>query len=183
MNKTIIFISGWQVPKFIAKSQLVWNESFWPDYNKIWVSSKTPISNKMVERELDRLEYLINLFPGATLAGHSLGGWWASNLALRPNLIIKKLVLWTPLGDTEPFPIFKAGDHFHPAYLQSHSSNYGPAKVLVFHAKKDRIVPPRSHALNLAKHFNAQTYQLNGGHFYQNNHQAGLQYMKDWIEI
>jgi len=183
MKKTIIFISGWQVPDFIARSPLVWNETFWSDYNCIWISSKSPTSYSMISQELNRLEYLLNICPDAILAGHSLGGWWASNLALRTYTPISKLVLWTPLADTQPFPIFKAGDEHHPTYLPNNNNNYGPHKVLVFHAQKDRIVPPRSHALSLAKHFNAQTYQLNGGHFYQSNHQKGLQYMKDWIEL
>jgi hypothetical protein len=45
------------------------------------------------------------------------------------------------------------------------------------------IVPPNEHALNLARHFNAMEYKLSGGHFFQSNHRAALEYMKEWVEL
>lgn len=182
MQKTIIFINGWQVPKAIAKSKLVWDEEFWPDYRRIWLSSKTPTSDRMVKAELDRLQNLLKMYPDATLAGHSLGGWWASNLALRPGVKIEKMVLLTPLGNANYYPIFNVTPRYHPTN-QTTTSNYGPHRVLVYHAKDDLIVPPGAHANLLIRHFGAMDYQLKGGHFYQSNHEEALHYMKDWIEI
>lgn len=182
MNKTIIFISGWAVPKIIAKSKLVWDESHWSDYRCLWISSKTPTSDRMVERELDRLQRLVELFPGATLAGQSLGAWWSANLALRPEVLIKKLVLWTPLCDAGEFPIFNVTPRYHPPN-QELLDNKGPHRVLSMIAKDDWIVHPREHGITLAQHFRSTPYTLDGGHFYQSNHKAGLQYMKDWIEL
>jgi len=181
MKKTIIFISGWAVHPLIAKSKWVWDKSFWSDYNCIWLSSKTPTSDGMVKRELDRLQNLIRAYPEATVAGHSLGGWWASNLALRPKVIIRKTVLWTPLGDTGYYPIFNVTPRYHPPH-QPVTSNSGPHRVLVLSAKDDLIVPPNGHANELASHFLAMPYRLNGGHFYQSNHRAALEYMREWIE-
>lgn len=181
MNKTIIFLSGWMVPKFVSKSKLVWDESFWSDYRCLWISSKTPTSDGMVKRELDRLQHLLELFPGAAIAGQSLGGWWAANLALRPKLNIKKMVLWTPLGNAGAYPIFNVTPRYHPPN-QLTNANYGPGRVLIFEAKHDLIVPPQHHAINLVQHFGGLRYTLNGGHFYQSNHRQALEYMKDWIE-
>jgi pimeloyl-ACP methyl ester carboxylesterase len=181
MNKTIIFINGWQVPKFIAKSKLVWDKDFWSDYHCIWLSSKTPTSDGMVQRELDKLQDLLSKYPEAAVAGQSLGGWWASNLAVRPEVHINKLVLWTPLGNTRDYPIFNVTPRFHPPH-QGLAHNSGPHRVLVLYGKDDLIVPPNDHAHQLTKHFSATDYRLNGGHFYQSNHRAALEYMKDWIE-
>lgn len=181
MSKTIIFISGWAVPKFIAKSKWVWDKDFWADYKCIWLSSKTPTSDGMVQKELNKLQNLLNLYPDATLAGQSLGGWWASNLALRSEVKIKKLVLWTPLGNAGDYLIFNVTPRFHPPH-QELVSNSGPNRVLVLYGKDDLIVPPDAHAHHLSRHFRAMDYKLNGGHLYQSNHRAALQYMKDWIE-
>lgn len=182
MSKTIIFINGWAVPKFIAKSAWIWDESFWSGYRRLWISSKTPTSDGMVQKELDRLQHLLSLFPGATLAGHSLGGWWASNLALRPGIQIRKLVLWTPLGNAGYYPIFNVTPRFHPPH-QELIHNSGPHRVLVLYGKDDLIVPPNEHALHLARHFRAMEYKLSGGHFFQSNHRAALEYMKEWVEL
>jgi hypothetical protein len=140
-----------------------------------------PTSDKMVEKELDRLQNLVELFPGATV-GHSLGAWWGANLALRPEVTINKLVLWTPLCDTEYYPIFNVTQRYNPT-IQEGTGNTGPAKVLALIAKDDLIVPPYGHGWRLIQHFKGTGYTLNGGHFYQNNHKAALQYMKYWIEI
>jgi pimeloyl-ACP methyl ester carboxylesterase len=182
MNKTIIFISGWQVPKFIAKTKWVWDAEFWSDYKCIWISSKTPTSDGMVRRELDRLQSLLRRFPEAAVAGQSLGGWWASNLALRPDVKIRKMVLWTPLGNAEEYPIFNVTPRYHPLN-QPLTNTYGPHRVLVYSAKDDLIVPPASHGNRLVQHFSAIGYPLKGGHLYQSNHQEALEYMKDWIEV
>lgn len=136
----------------------------------------------MVQKELNRLEGLLRLFPGAAVAGQSLGGWWAANLALRPEVKIRKMVLWTPLGNAEEYPIFNVTQRYHPIH-QPITNTYGPHRVLVCAAKDDLIVPPGPHGLRLATHFNAMPYQLDGGHFYQSNHRAALNYMKEWIEV
>lgn len=114
MSKTIIFLSGFCVPQFVSQSKFVWNKPFWSDYQCIWFSSKTPTSDHMVEQELDRLEELMKQHPGAILAGHSLGGWWAANLALRNQFLINKMVLWTPLCDTMEYPIFNVTPRYNP---------------------------------------------------------------------
>jgi pimeloyl-ACP methyl ester carboxylesterase len=136
----------------------------------------------MVQKELDKLEHLLKLYPNATIAGHSLGGWWASNLALRPEVQIKKMVLWTPLGNAEDYPIFNVSPRYHPPN-QPITNTHGPHRVLVYSAKDDLIVPPPRHGWRLISHFNAMNYVLQGGHLYQSNHRAALEYMKDWIEV
>lgn len=176
-------MSGFAVPKFVAKSRFLWNEPMWPDYNKIWLSSKTPTSDMMVEKELDRLEYILGLYPNATLAGQSLGGWWLANLALRPNIAINKLVLWTPLCDCRDYPIFNVTERYNPAKQIPNGINYGFRRVLVLGAKNDLIVPSAKHSWKLSDLFGSITYYLNGGHFYQNNHQSALTYMKEWINL
>lgn len=182
MRKTIIFINGWAVPQLIGQSAWVWDREFWSDYKCVWLSSKTPMSDRMVTQELDRLERLLISYPGAVVAGHSLGGWWAANLALRPGVRIGKLVLWTPLGNANYYPIFNVTPRYHPSN-QLTTTNYGPHRVLVYSAKNDLIVPPGAHANLLTRHFGAMDYQLEGDHFFQRNHKEALYYMKDWIEI
>lgn len=155
----------------------------WREYRCLWLDSKTPINDWMVEKELDRLQFLLKIFPDAVVAGHSLGAWWAANLALRPEVIIKKLVLWTPLGDTSAYPIFNVSRRYHPPLQKVNPFNHGPHRVLIGSAKHDLIVPPDEHSAQLLKQFDAMPYHLNGGHIYQTNHKAGLKFMKDWIEI
>lgn len=182
MNKTIIFISGWKVPQWIAKSKLVWDNSMWHDYRILYLDSKTPTSNQMISKELDSLQDIMEANPSAALVGQSLGGWWAANLALRFSVNIRKLVFWTPVCNASVFPIFKAGSFYNPLNRQQ-THNSGPHRVLTCSAHRDLIVPPDAHGYELAKHFNSMTYNLNGGHILQSNHKAALQYMKDWIEL
>lgn len=170
------------VPKFLSKSQLVWNDKMWADYRRIYISSKTPISDSMVAKELDRLESIMQANPEAALVGHSLGGWWAANLATRFKLNIRKLVFWTPLADTTPYPIFNTTDQFCPT-RKLPRLNKGSHKVYSFLSADDLIVPSPFHGQRLQKHFDSGTYLLEGGHFYQKNHQAALNFMKDWIEV
>jgi predicted alpha/beta hydrolase family esterase len=179
--KTIIFISGWLIPHHIAKGKLLWNEPMWKDYHTIFLKAKTPYSDVMVASNLDRLESLLHRHPNAILAGHSLGGWWLSNLIIRPTVKINKLVLWTPLSNTQGYP-FNASSNYCPTNHLPNSQNVGSHKVLVFSAVNDLIVSSR-HSISLAHHFKAMTYQLDGGHFYQKNHQQALNYMADWMEL
>jgi pimeloyl-ACP methyl ester carboxylesterase len=181
MNKTIIFISGFGVPQVVAQSRFLWDKPFWSDYKCIWQSSRTPTSDGMVERELNRLQRLLGRYPDATLAGHSLGGWWAANLALRSNVTINKMVLWTPLCNAGVYPIFKVSARYHPL-TQEIAGNFGRNHVLTFVAKDDVIVPPYSHGTKLSAHFLSGFFKLDGGHFYQANHKLALYYMKHWIE-
>lgn len=181
--KTIIFISGFMVPKLLAKSKFVWEDSMWKDYRRIHIPSKTPLSDTMVDRELDRLCHLVNMFPNAIVAGHSLGAWWAANLACHPQSKIKKLVFWTPLSDTVAYPIFNVTNRHYPVYKSPNAHNVGPHKTLTFEAVNDFIVPPKDHSFQLNNHFKGTLYRLKGGHFFQSNHKAGLLFMKDWVEL
>lgn len=181
MKPTIIFISGWSIPNFIAKTKLIWDEKLWKNYNCIWVESIRPKGDLMIEQELRYLASLVKENPGCIVVGQSLGAWWASNLALQANLLIKKLVLWTPVCDVSAYPIFKASRKFHPAY-QKVKFNHGPHRVLTISADRDLLVPADAHGNELSKLFLSMNYDLKGGHFIQSNHSAALQYMKDWIE-
>jgi pimeloyl-ACP methyl ester carboxylesterase len=183
MARTIIFISGFAVPKWLAKTRFVWENSLWEGYRKIYLPSRTPLSDGMVERELDNLCSLVNQYPNVTLAGQSLGAWWAANLACHPQSKIKKLVLWTPLGDANAYPIFNVTARHHPPFKIPNKHNVGPHKTAVFCAKDDLIVPPREHAADLITQFQPTVYRLDGGHLLQSNHKAGLIFMKDWIEL
>lgn len=181
MNKTVIFISGWAVPNWLAKSKFVWDESLWSRYHCIWIESQSPTSDSMVHHELNRLEYLIDTHPGCAVVGQSLGGWWAANLALRPHVALKKVALWTPLCDASAYPIFKVSRKYHPTKQRPYW-NQGPHRVLTLTAKRDLIVPSDAHGYELSKHFMSMNYDLDGGHIFQRNHKTALNYMKDWIE-
>lgn len=181
MNKTIIFISGWQVPNILARTKYVWDEELWSDYNACYFMSKTPTSDKMIAEHLDILENIVHNNPGCAVVGQSLGAWWAANLALRPTVTIKKLALWTPVCDASAYPVFKASRKFHPPY-QKLTNTKGPHRVLTLVAKNDLIVPPDAHGNELRDHFNSMNYELKGGHFFQRNHKAALLFLKDWIE-
>lgn len=174
-------MSGFMVPKWLAKSQFVWNDSFWRDYRRVYISSRTPTSDMMAEKEIQRLLNIVSLFPEATIAGQSLGAWWAANLACRPQCKIKRMVFWTPLGDTTEYPIFNVSQRYHP--INQTPKVYGPHRILVYAGKEDFIVPPKDHAETLCEHFSGTPYLLHGGHFFQTNHQEGLKYMKTWMEL
>ena len=176
-------MAGFCVPIFVAKSKWLFNEPMWEGYQTIWLPSPIPRSDIMVEKELDRLERLLGRYPEATLVGHSLGGWWASNIALRPQIQLHKLVLWTPLCHEQDYPIFNVTPRYHPCNQPAPDHAIGPDRVLVLGAKDDLIVPAMSHAHKLVIHFAGQAYHLLGGHFYQRNHQSALNYMKNWIEL
>lgn len=183
MKRTIIFISGFMIPKFLAKSKFVWDDSLWKDYNRVYITSRIPLSDYMVREELINLSQLIGSYDNVTVAGQSLGAWWAANLACRPESKIKKLVMWTPLGDANAYPIFNVSRLYHPPYLVPNKNSVGPHRSIVFGGNNDFIVPPQHHCLDLIKFFDASSYSLSGGHFFQSNHKAGLNFMKDWIEI
>jgi hypothetical protein len=180
--KSIIFISGFGVPEFVARSKFLWDEPFWSDYTCFWLGSRTPTSDRMVEKELDRLERILSRYPDSTVAGQSLGAWWAANLALRSTVDIKKLVFWTGLCNHNEYPIFNATPRYNPVYQESTNQNFGVHRVLNVYAKDDLIVPPQSHAFQLNKQFCPMPYQLEGGHLLQRNHKEALSFMKDWIE-
>ena len=171
------------VPKWLAKSKFVWNDSFWKDYQRIYLFSKIPTSDYMVEKELDELCSFVNLFPNVTLAGQSLGAWWGANLACHPESKISKLVLWTPLGHAHDYPIFNVTFQHHPINKTPNSHNIGPHRTMVAYAQDDLIVPHERHAWGLMRQFSSTDYVLNGGHLLQSNHQAGLSFMKEWIEL
>jgi predicted alpha/beta hydrolase family esterase len=182
--KTIVFLSGFSIPKLLAKSSLFFDETMWKGYHTVFYSSKTPISNEIVEKELDNLYDLISSFSQSIVVGHSLGAWWAAHLANRHGNKITKLILWTPLCDTTVYSsLFTVdGAKYNPTNNKN-VHNYGPHKTSVVYADNDLIVPYNMHAKPLISHFNANSYILNGGHAYQTNHSLGLEYIKDWIEI
>ena len=183
MQRTIIFLSGFTIPTWLAKTKYIWDDSLWKDYQKIYISSKTPISDGMVDRELDSLCELVNRFPNVTLAGMSLGAWWAANLASHPESKIKKMVLWTPLGDANAYSIFNVTRRHHPTNKIPNKHNVGPHRSALFLAKYDWIVPAHDHTPDLITKFDPTIYKLDGGHVYQPNHKPGLLFMKDWIEL
>lgn len=183
MKKTIVFLHGIFIPNWLGGSKFVWDKSQWEDYNCIWLESKVPYSDMMVERELDRLQRLMEKHPGAVIAGHSLGAWWAANLACRHNCDLAGTVLWTPLINHELYPIFNATARYHPCKQAPNPKNTGAHKMLVFYGENDLIVPHKEHSYHSINHFKATPYALQGGHFWQTNHTVALQYMKDWIEV
>lgn len=182
-KRTIIFLSGFMVPKWLSKSDLVWSHSRWPNYRKIYISSKIPTTDSMVEGELRRLAYFTRLFPNVVVAGQSLGGWWAANLACEPTAQMKKVIFWTPLVDANSYPIFPVSRKHHPLNKLPNSKFVGPHKSLVLYGNKDKIVPHQDHSNKLISHFDSVSYKLEGGHYLQSNHYEAISYMRDWIEI
>lgn len=180
--RTIIFLNGLGVLPPVSKTRWIWNDSFWSGYNKIYLTSKLPTSDYLVQKEVDRLSKFTQQFDKPIVAGQSLGAWWAAHIACNPNSNIAKMVLWTPMGDHRPYPIFPASAQAHPLSQTANPNNTGFDKTIIFAAQYDWVVPVRTHANLLADHFDAKVYRLNGDHFYQTNHKAGLVYMKDWIE-
>lgn len=181
--KTIVFLSGFSIPTYISKSKLFFDDSMWEGYHRVFYSSKTPSSDTMVEKELNNLNSLVNSFSYPIVIGHSLGAWWATNLACNNSSNIKKLVLWTPLCDVNMYPIFNASRKYHPINRVANKHNTGLHNTLVCYANNDLIVPHIAHAQPLISQFNASSYELNGGHAYQIDHKSGLSFVKDWIEL
>lgn len=181
--KTIVFLSGFALPKFISKSSWFFEDSFWKDYRRIFYKSKTPTSDKMVVQELENLKQLVNSYSDTIVVGHSLGAWWAANLACLPQSKIKKLALWTPLGVASDYPIFKISQKSELFDKTPNIHNVGPDKTLVIYAKNDLIVPYKRHAIPLSKKFQAMSLSLDGGHAWQLDHKKGLILLKNWIEL
>jgi len=179
--KTIVFLSGFAVPKILAKSKFVWDDKIWEDYNRVYYTSKTPTSDRMVEEELDNLAKLASKYPGAYFAGHSLGAWWLANLASMPNVDISKIVFMTPLVNMNNFPIFNVTESFNP--LLRDKRIWGFDKVCVLLAHRDIIVNPDFHGNFLVNYLQANPYIMYGGHFYQSNHKAALEFVKVWLEL
>lgn len=180
---TIIFLSGFIVPKFVSKSNWFFEEGFWKGHRTVFYGSKTPTSDSMVEREMYNLMDLINNHPGAHVIGHSLGCWWAANLACHPQTKMNKMVLWTPLGIAGVFPMFRVSAKYEPFYGTPNRNNCGPDKTLVVYAKNDLIVPWKAHAHPLIGQFNAEELSLNGGHLWQSDHKEKLILTKNWLEL
>ncbi len=182
MKPTIIFLNGFAVPISLSKTKLVWNDTLWKGYNRIYYSSTVPTSDFLVEQELNKLSKLINQYEDPIIAGHSLGAWWAANLICCNQSKIKKTVMWTPLGNTRAYPIFNVSGRFHPPLLTPNYNNYGNHKNLLFYGTRDLIVPAHLHISGLIKALNPTLFALHGGHFLQSNHKEGLLFMKQWIE-
>ncbi len=181
MKKTIIFLSGFLVPEFISKSPLCFDKSYWSEYETIFYKSKSPITDGTVSKELKNLTELVNSFHEPYVIGHSLGGWWAANLACSYQAKIKKTVLWTPLGMASAFPIFQISKQSEPFYKIPNETNVGPDKTLLVYANNDLIVPATAHALPFFDKFDSYQFELDGGHLFQNNHQETLYKMKKWL--
>lgn len=183
MSKTVIFLSGFAVPNWLSKTKFVWNDPFWKEYKRVYVESKTPRSDNMVDRELDYLCDLVNSCDNPVVIGQSLGGWWGANLACHPKIKMEKLVLWTPVCHAGYYPIFNVTDRHHPMFKRTNPKMFGPHRVLVTYAHDDWLVPPEQHAVSLIHKFNATACRLEGGHWFQANHQFGLSFVKEWIEL
>jgi len=179
--KTIVFLSGFSMPAFVSKSSWFFEEPFWEEYNAIFYKSRTPTSDRMVLNEMDNLIELMAPYPDVCVVGHSLGGWWAANLACHPDSKMDKVALWTPLGTAGEFPIFPVSWKSEPGNKTPNAHNMGPDKVFLAYAKDDLIVPCESHALPFIEQFKTSTYALDGGHIWQTNHKEGLQVLKNWI--
>jgi hypothetical protein len=180
---TIIFLSGLGVPKILAKSSLVWNDSIWQNHRRIYFTSRIPTSDQMVRFNLKKLTSFINIFPDPIVIGQSLGAWWAANLACEPTCKMKKMVLCIPLCDTKSYPIFNVSALYHPKNRFANKSIMGKHKTLVASAVNDWIVPAEVHAKPLEIHFDALSYKMKGGHLLQRDHKAGLNFIKNWVEL
>ena len=164
MTETIIFINGYGVPLFAGKYKLLWNDPMWSDYNCIYNKSVTPTSDDVIEKELCRLEKLIDSFKHPIVAGHSLGAWWTANLVLRQNVRIEKAVYFTPLADTTKYPnIFSAPDKYCPLYSRFPPECCGPKKNLVLYADKD-LIATIDQAKNLSIKLEIESFVLYGYH-------------------
>lgn len=181
MSKNIVFISGWGVPRLIAKSRFGWNDELWTDYSRIYLPSVAPKSDVMVRQHLGYLENLINSLNNPIVMGQSLGGWWAANLACQPNIKMDKVVLYTPFSDLHEYAFFNASPLYYPYNREAKVK--GPHRVLICHAREDIFAGERIHTYRLMNTFNAVDYQLDGGHFKQKNRIPCLEFIKDWMEI
>ena len=180
-NHNIVFISGLSIPKVLAKTKFVWNDKLWSDYNRTYIGNYFPTSDADAYRYLEELKELINSLSNPIVIGQSLGAWWTANLACTPNCNIKKIILMTPLANAKEVPFFNTTVLLYPMNRKPLVS--GPHKVLVCQGKYDLITPPIYNGEKLIKHFNAVSYSLNGGHLYQSDHTAALNFMQDWIDI
>lgn len=178
---TVLFLSGFGAPEFASKSQFFFDEKSWKT-KTLFYKSKTPTSSTMVEFELKNLADLVAQ-DDTHVIGHSLGAWWAANLACRHYSRINKMVLWTPLGLAGVFPFFKAAWHQEPFNGTPNLHNVGLDKTLVVYAKNDLIVPYVAHSLPLIDKFKAESLSLNGGHLYQTDHTKGLFAMRQWLGV
>lgn len=181
MSKNILFISGWGVPKLLAKSRFGWDDSMWSDYNRIYLPTVTPKSDAMVREHLATLENVINSYDNPIVMGSGLGGWWLANLACQPNVRMKKIVLFNILTDLSGYAIFNASPVFYPYNRMPYLT--GPHKVLICHANEDVWAGYPNNIYKLVEKFNGIEYKLTGGHFIQQNHKPCLNFIKDWLEI
>lgn len=180
--RTIIFLNGIGCPITLGKSPFVWHDAKWEGYNRIYQYSLVPTSDAMVEKELSRLSSLISRYDKPILAGHSLGAWWAANLACRSSIDIDRLVLYSPLGTANTYPIFNVSNSYNPGHLLPNPEIIGHHKSLLFYGNLDLIVPYKTHSIPLIDKFNPTTYVLKGGHFLQVNHLQSIRFMRNWIE-
>jgi len=181
MKQTIIFLSGLAVPKILAKSKLVWDDTMWDNFDSVYYTSKIPISDKMVDLEIDNLCKLINDYDRPFVVGQSLGAWWGANLACLPECNINKLAMWTPVANASAYPIFNVTHCHNPRNKKVNDRFVGGKNSLLCYAENDLITPNYSQSLNFMIHFNPTIFKLNGGHLFQRNHEAGLIFMRDWF--
>lgn len=182
-SSTIIFINGFKVPTWLAKSPFVWNDKLWKGYDRVYLSSKTPSSDAMVEKEIARLSNFVSRFEHPVVMGQSLGAWWAAQLGCYPQFTGKQLVFFTPLLSLEDYPlVFNASARYHPTNRTPNQHNKGYDRVFTAVGDQDLIVPSWTHGNTLAHHFESSLYTLRGGHFYQNNHKKCLLTIKNWLD-
>ncbi len=182
MNKhNIVFINGLSVPKVFSKTKYVWNDKLWLNYKRTYLSSYIPTSDFDAKNKIKELTGLINSLDNPIVICQSLGAWWGANLACTKECNLHKLIMVTPLSNVTYVPFFNVSNIMAP--LQNIPHHTGPHKILVCSAKYDIVCPPIFNSDKLKKHFNALSYEMNGGHFYQKDHTAALHFMQDWIEL
>src|ERR1035437_1244541 len=162
--KTIIFLSGLAVPKFFAKTKLVWNDPMWEGFNRVYYTSKVPISDNMVIDEIDNLCQLVNSYDDPFVVGQSLGAWWGGSLACLPECKMNKLAMWTPVANASAYPIFNVTALHNPRNKKVNERFLGSKNSLLCYADNDFITPNYSQSLDFLIHFKPTTFKLNGGH-------------------
>jgi hypothetical protein len=172
-KKTLIFLCPLLAPERVAKSKYYWNSSLWNDYSTIWIETKLPKSDVMVERHLNELTNFINLFQNTDpiMLGNSIGAWWIANLASRKTNL-KAAVMINPIADDYYDPLINAT--FKYSILSQKPSLQGPTKILVASSDKSSRV---------AKHFSGVPYLLDFNLFRPKNYHSCLSFIKDWLEV
>jgi hypothetical protein len=172
-KKTLIFLCPLLIPERVAKTKYYWNSSLWSNYDTIWIKTKLPKSDVMVEHHLNDLTNFVNLFQNSEpiIFGNSIGAWWIANLACRKSNL-KAAVMLNPILDDYYDPFINTTFKYN--ILRQTPELKGPTKVLV--AAQDK-------SSKIAKHFNGVPYLLDSDLFRPKNYSNCLSFIKDWLEV